>query len=171
MVKARAAKADSYAEEAYGKAAELAAQADTECREQDKRISPLRSYSRSRDLHRQARAQAEESVRQSRLNQGMVRQEALNSRFLAIQAVEDARTAIVRAGKEKGEGAIEDLAGSLEGLRRAKSEMESRLAQGDYLAARDLGTRIVTESTQLQASANRRTLGLPSTAAGTDRLY
>ncbi len=170
LERARGAHADVYAPETYGKASSLADQADAECREQEKRLLPLHT-SRSRQLQAEARQEAEQAAREGTENEGIARQEALNSRYLAIESVEDARASLVRAQKEKGEAAVGDLADSFAGLRRALSEMEARIDRKEYLPARDLGARIVRESVRFQAAVNRRALGLPAVSEPADRLY
>jgi len=170
LAKARAARADIYAPAAYGKAAGMAGTADAECRGQERRFFPVRSFSRALELHAGARQAAERAENEARINQGMVRQEALNARYRAIQAVEDARAAIARARKAKGSG-VEDLAEGWTRLHGALAEVGRRIDRSDPLAARDLAERIAQESSLLKGAANRRARGLPAPAPAMDGLY
>ena len=169
--KARAARAGIYSPDTFAKAAGLADEADTECRGQEKRFLPLRSYSRALGLHAEARRVAEKAAKEGSINEGMVRQEALNARYVAVQSVEEARASISRARKAKGDSAAGDLMEGWTLLRRALTEVQGRIDRGDYLSARDLGERIARESSRLQTAANRRARGLPARAPGMDGLY
>jgi hypothetical protein len=170
LAKARTARADIYAPAAYAKAAGMAGTADAECRGQERRFFPMRSFSRALELHAGARQAAERAENEARINQGMIRQEALNARYLAIQSVEDARAAIARARKAKGSG-VEDLAEGWTRLRDALSEVQRRIDRSDPLSARDLAERIARESSLLQGAANSRARGLPAPAPAMDGLY
>ena len=170
LAKARIARADIYAPAAYAKATGLAGRADAECRGQERRFFPMRSFSRALGLHAEARQAAERAENEARINQGMVRQEALNARFVAIQSVEDARAAIARARKAKGSG-VEDLMEGWTRLHEALEEVQRRIDRSDPLSARELAERIARESSLLQGAANRRARGLPAPAPATDRLY
>ena len=170
LAKARTARADIYAPAAYAKAAGLAGRAEAECRGQERRFFPLRAFSRALGLHAEARQAAERAENEARISQGMVRQEALNARFVAIQSVEDARAAIARARKANGSG-VEELEEEWTRLHEALAEVQRRIDRSDPLAARELAERIARESSLLQGAANRRARGLPAPAPATDRLY
>lgn len=156
---ARETRADGYAAEVFTRARTLAERADAECRGQKSRPFLSRSYGKARELHGQARAEAEKAAREATFNQGVARQEALNSRHRAGQAVDTARTAIDRARRVRGSRAVEDLLDSLGRLQQALAEVQSRIDRGDFLGARDLGERVGTESVRLEAAVNNRTLG------------
>ena len=156
---ARTAGADAYASEVLSRAADLFAKAEQECRKQRSRFFLARSYSLAADLYVQSREEAEKAIREARTNQGIARQEALNARYSATQAVEEARTSLVRAQKTRGEGAVLDLLDGLQRLRQGLADLQKRIDGGEFLAARDLGARIIQDSVRLQAVANSRTLG------------
>jgi len=171
LSKARSAGAGVYASSAYAMAAGLADKADAECRGQERRFLPMRSYSRALEMHSEARRAAEKAAREGSINEGLARQEALNSRYVAVEAVENARASIVRARKAKGGAAGGNLMDRWDELRRALSEVQNRIDRADYLSARDLGDRIARESVRIQAAANRGDLDLPPPAPGRDGLY
>ena len=171
LSKALSARADVYAPDTYAKAAGLADRADAECRGQERRFLPMRSYSRGLGLHSEARRAAEKAAKEGSINEGLARQEALNSRYVAIQSVEDARVSLVRARKARGGAAVENLMDRWNRLRQALTEVQGRIDRADYLSARDLGDRIVRESVRIQAAVNRRTLDPPPPDPGMDGLY
>jgi hypothetical protein len=162
LEEAKRAQAGVYAPESFEKGVRLAGEADQQCREEEKRFFLFRSHASSGKLHEEARGEARHALREGKINQGMARQEAMNSRYAAIQSVEAAKGSVARTLKAKGAAGVADLADSLKRLQEALAALQERLDRGDYLAARDLGDRIISESTRLQAAANRRTLGMPA---------
>jgi len=168
---ARSARADAYAPNTYEKAAGLADKADAECRRQERRFLPMRSYSRALGLHSEARGAAEKAANEGSINEGLARQEAFNSRYVAIESVENARVCVVRARKARGGAAGGNLMDRWSRLHQALTELQGRIDRADYLSARDLGERIVRESVRIQAAANRGDLDLPPPAPGEDGLY
>jgi len=171
LSKAVSARADVYAPDTYAKAADLADKAEAECRGQERRFLPMRSYSRALGAHSEARRAAEKAAKEGSLNEGLARQEALNSRYVAIESVENARACVVRARKARGGAAGGNLMDRWSRLHRALTEMQTRIDRADYLSARDLGERIVRESVRIQAAANRGDLDAPPPAPGTEGLY
>jgi hypothetical protein len=162
LEEAKRAQAGVYAPESFEKGIRLAGEADQQCREEEKRFFLFRSHASSGKLHEEARGEARHALREGKINQGMARQEAMNARYAAIQSVEAAKGSVARTLKAKGAAGVADLADSLRRLQEALAALQARLDRGDYLAARDLGDRIISESTRLQAAANRRTLGMPA---------
>jgi hypothetical protein len=163
LEKARKAHAGVYAPESFEKGVRLAGEADRQCGEEEKRFFLFRSHASSGKLYEEARGEARQALKEGKINEGMVRQEAMNARYVAIQSVEVAKGSLARTLKARGDPAIADLTDSLKRLQEALAALQARLDRGDYLSARDLGDRIVSESTRLQAAANRRTLGISAT--------
>ncbi len=155
---ARRVQAEAYAPGTLARAVDLSEQASAECREQESRFPLARSFSTARHLHALARTEAEKAARQAAVNAGFVRQEALNARYLAAQRVEQARSALLRARRARGEAAVADLGESLGRLLRALEDLQLRIDRNDFIGARDRGTRVVDEALLLEAEANRRTL-------------
>ena len=171
LEKARKAHAGIYAPESFERGVRLAGEADRQCREEEERFFLFRSHGSSGKLHEAARGEARQALQEGKINEGMVRPEAMNARYTAIQSVEAAKGSLVRALKTRGDSAVADLTDSLRRLQEALAGLQARLDRGDYLSARDLGDRIVSESTRLQAAANRRTLAMPSLPVKPNRLY
>ncbi len=164
LAKALSARADLYAPDSYAKAAGLADRAEAECVRQERRFLPRRTYSRALGLHSEARLSAEKAAKEGSASEGLARQQALNSRYVAIESVENARISVVRARKAKGGAAGGSLMDQWDRLHQALSEMQRRIDRAEYLPARDLGERIVRESVRIQAAANRGDLDAPAPA-------
>ena len=123
------------------------------------------------ERYTEARLSAEKAAKEGSASEGLARQQALNSRYVAIESVENARISVVRARKAKGGAAGGSLMDQWDRLHQALSEMQRRIDRAEYLPARDLGERIVRESVRIQAAANRGDLDLPPPAPGADGLY
>ncbi len=155
---ARRLQAPLYAPSAFGRAVELAAQAEAECRLQRSRSLLSRSYEQAEHLYASARKEGLDSEREAKLNVGIARQEALNARYSAGAAVDDARIALLRAQKAVGNPLAHSLLERLDRLRQGLGKLQERIEGGDYLAAREMGVRIREEAVRLEAEADRGVL-------------
>ncbi|MCI0569082.1 MAG: hypothetical protein L0Z52_12985 [Acidobacteria bacterium] len=158
---ARAARADLYAPEPLQQAVDSLRRARQECRLQASNFYPLRSYRDAQALFNTALQKAEEAVAQAKVREGMARQEALNSRYEAGMAVNEALVSLRRAREFKGDPTSQALLGRLDGLRAALGELQRRIDAGEYLPARELGSKIREEAVRLQGDANRGALSPP----------
>ena len=159
--RAQEARADLYAPEALRRATDSLQQAQQECRHQASRFYPFRSYRNAQALFNTALQEAEGTLSQARASAALARQEALNSRYEAGMAVNEAIVSLRRAREMKGNSSAQALMGRLEGLRAALRELQRRIDAGEYLPARELGGRIREEAVRLQGEANRGALSSP----------
>jgi hypothetical protein len=155
---ARRSQAPLYAPATFTRALELASKAERECGLQRSRFFLSRSYKVAERLFASARQEGLDSVREGRMKQGIARQEALNARYSAGNAVNDARIALLRAEKFTGDPAAQALLERLDRLRQAFGKLQERIDRSDYLAAREMGLRIQEEAVRLEADADRRAL-------------
>ena len=155
---ARRSQAPLYAPTAFARATELASKAEQECRVQRSRFFLSRSYELAERLYTSARDAGLDSEREARMNRGIARQEALNARYSAGAAVDDARIALLRARNAAGDPAAHSLLERLDRLRQALGKLQVRIDGADYLAAREMGLRIREEAVRVEADADRRVL-------------
>ena len=159
--RAQEAHADLYAPEALQRATDSLRQAQQECRRQASRFYPFRSYRNAQALFNTALQAAEGTLSQAKAGAALARQEALNSRYEAGMAVNEAIVSLRRAREMKGNSTAQALMGRLDGLRAALAELQRRIDAGEYLPARELGARIREEAVRLQGDANRGALSSP----------
>jgi hypothetical protein len=155
---ARRSQASLYAPAAFSRAMELAAKAERECRVQRSRFLLSRSYEVTERLYASAASEGLNAVREAGMNRGVARQEALNARYSAGAAVDEARIALLRATQAAGDPAAHAFLERLERLRQALGKLQERIDGADYLAAREIGLRIREEAIRLEADADRRVL-------------
>ena len=155
---ARRSQAPLYAPTRFARATELASKAERECRVQQSRFFLSRSYKPAKRLYAAALNESLNSVREAGMDRGIARQEALNARYSAGAAVDDARIALLRARKAAGDPAALALLERLDRLRQALAKLQGRIDAADYLAAREMGLRIREEAVRLEADADRRVL-------------
>ena len=160
--KARQAHADLYASDAYGKALRAQRQAQEECRSQAATFMLFRSYRVAQALLNEASERSERVLAQAAGGEARARQEALNSRYEAGMAVNDALLATQRLKALKGDSRIGDLLGRVMGLQSAMGVLQQKIDAGDYLGAREMGVRIRTEAIRLQSLGNRQALPGPT---------
>jgi len=159
--RAREVRADLYAPEPLKQAAEALKQAQDECRLQSSTFFPFRTYRGAQALFDTALQRSEAAVAQAGVGKGLAKQEALNSRYEAGMAVNEALLSLRRAREMKGDPTAQAMAGRLDGLRAALGELQRRIDAGQYLAARELGGRIREEAVHLQGEANHGALSAP----------
>ena len=162
LASAREGRADLYAPEALKEASELRDRAKDECSRQSASFFLFRSYRPAQALFNGASQKAAAALAQSRTGEGLARQEALNARYDAGMAVNEALIALRRARQMKHDPLAEALLGRLDGLRLALGELQKRIDSKEYLAARDLGSKIREAAIRLEADANRGALSTPS---------
>jgi hypothetical protein len=162
LTHARGERADLYAPQPLGQASAMLDQAKEECARQSSRFVLFRSYRPAEALFAGALQKAETALAQSRTGQALAKQEALNARYEAGMAVNDALVALRRAYEMKHDPIAQALVGRLNGLRLALGDLQKRINAGEYLPARDLGVKIRDESVRLEADANRGALAAPS---------
>jgi hypothetical protein len=162
LTKARAQKADEYASAAYGRASASLKLAQEECAKQEARFFLFRSYRPAQALFNTALQEAEAVASQSGTVQGMARQEALNARYEAGMAVNEAVVSLGRAREMQGQPVAQELVGRLDALKAGLVALEGKIDAGDYLPARDLAFKIRDEAIRLQADANRGALAAPT---------
>ena len=155
---ARAAQAQILAPDALARAVEAAERSERECRIQGSRWLLFRSYRQAEELSSEALRQAEGAREQARARNGLLRQEALNSRYTAGMAVSEALIALRRAREMKGDTRVQALLGRLDALRLALTDQQREIDAGRYLEASELGEKIHGEALKLQADANTRAL-------------
>jgi len=161
LAKARAQRADQYDSEAYGRALASLQLAQEECRKQQARFVLFRSYRPAQALFNTALQQAEAVLLQAGTLQGMAKQEALNARYEAGMAVNEAVVSLGRARDMKGQPVARELVGRLDALNAALVAVQGKIDAGDYLPARDLAFKIRDEAIRLQADTNRGVLASP----------
>jgi len=159
--RARAARADLFARQSLQQAEDAFKQARDECRRQSAVLYPFRTYRKAQALFDASLQRAEAALAQARAAEGMAKQEALNSRYEAGMAVSEAVVSLRRAADMKGDPLARALLDRLDGLRAALAELQKRMDAGEYLSARELGTRIREEAVRLQGDANRGALASP----------
>jgi len=155
---AREAQAPSLAPEAMARAVELAESAERECVAQSSRWFFARSFRQAEELSSEALREAEGARERARARGGLLRQEALNSRYTAGMAVSDVIIALRRAREMKGNARAQALLGRLEGLRLALADLQREIDAARYSEASQLGERIRSEALRLQADANTEAL-------------
>lgn len=155
---ARRSQAPVYAPAAFARAMELASKAERECRVQRSRFLLSRSYQLAGRLYASARNEGLNSEQEARMNRGIARQEALNARYSAGAAVDEARIALLRARKAAGDPFALSLLERLDRLQQALGILQARIDGADYLAAREMGLRIREEAIRLEADADRGVL-------------
>ncbi len=84
----------------------------------------------------------------------IARQEALNARLSAAEAVEQARISLLRTRDIRGDASSASLIDDLERLQRSMGILQGRIDHGDYLEAREAGIRIRQEAIRLEGEAN-----------------
>lgn len=156
---AREAEADLFSPSSLKKAARLAEEAGEECRLQQERFPLARSFHQAEKLHRLARQAANKAREEAELAQGLIKQEALNRRLEATEAVSRARGAVTRAQRKIGAEDMADLRGDLAQLDRDREEMQKMLDEGEYLLSSRVAVRILEGAVRVEASANRRRMG------------
>jgi hypothetical protein len=159
--RAQEARADLYAPEALRQATDSLRRAQQECRLQASSFYPFRTYRNAQALLDTALQKAEGALAQCRASEALARQEALNSRYEAGMAVNEAVVSLRKAREMKGNAMAQALLGRLVGLRAALGELQRRIDAGEYLPARELGGKIREEAVRLQADANRGALSSP----------
>jgi hypothetical protein len=152
MTKAREAKVDLYLPARWEKAQELVRRAESACREGRE----------ADELHRQARKEAGEAISEARAMEGVLRQEALNARYAAGMAIEEAHVRSLRIMKHPEDPRARDFLSRLKDLDRRQAELQSDLDRGDYLGVRARAARIREEAVALEA-------GTPPPAPGGPR--
>jgi hypothetical protein len=159
--RAREAHADLYAPEPLQQATDSLHRALAECRLQSSTFYPFRTYRNAEALFKTALEKAESSLALAREGEGLAKQEALNSRYDAGMAVNEALLSLRRAREMKGDASAQALVGRLDGLRAALGELQKRIDAGEYLPARELGRKIREEAVRLEGDANRAALSSP----------
>lgn len=147
-----------YAGAELARAESEAAQADSICRRRRSRWLPFRVPPSARDLHARSRESAREAARKAGSRKRLVKQEALNGRFAAVQAVERVRASVERARRRLGEERTSDLTARLGRLREVIGEVDRLLETEDFLRAREGSIRVQEETVRLEADANNRLL-------------
>ena len=160
--KAREAHADLYAADTYTKALSAQRQALEECKSQADTFMLFRSYRTAQALFNEAAESSERALAQAGAGAARARQEALNSRYEAGMAVSDALLAAQRLKALKGDTEAGDLMGRILGLQKAMGLLQQKIDASDYLAARELGSRIREEAIRLQGVGNRKALPPPT---------
>jgi uncharacterized protein YicC (UPF0701 family) len=158
---ARQARADLYAPEPLQQATVSLRRAQEECSLQASTFYALRTYRKAQTLYDTALQRSESALALARAGEGLAKQEALNSRYEAGMAVNEALISLRRAREMKGNPTAQDLVGRLDGLRAALEELQKQIDAGEYLPARELGMRIREEAVRLEGEANRKVLSPP----------
>jgi hypothetical protein len=158
LKQARDAQAEVLAPEILGRAVAAAGRAEQECRTQGGRFFLFRSYRQAAELIGEAVREAESAREQSRSKYGLLRQEALNSRYTAVMTVNDALIALRRARQMKGDARAQALVGRLDALGLALADLQREIDAGKYPEALELGEKIRTEAVKLQGDANSEAL-------------
>ncbi|HKV07589.1 MAG TPA: DUF4398 domain-containing protein [Thermoanaerobaculia bacterium] len=152
MTEARQAGADKYAPDAYGKAEETLAQANAEVEAQKGRFVLMRSYGRSKQLLRQAAADAGTAKTEAAAGRVQARGEA-EATIAAARTALDAAIAAV-AGAPAGKDSRGDLAimkGDLEALKGTLSDAEAAQGSEDYATALERAQKVRQEAEAISA--------------------
>lgn len=148
---ARNAGAEVFAPGLWAGAQKLAEQAEGECRRQESRFPPLRSFQAAGEIHGRAREEAERARAAAVTNRGILRQEALNARYRAGMMLEAARLAV---GKPAPGSPAGGRIGEVERLQRELESIDRVLAAGDFASARERSEAVGREAVRLEALAH-----------------
>ena len=152
LAEARKAGAESYAPEPYAKAEEILAQAGNEMETQKGKFVLMRSYGRTRQLLRQAEAEAG----QAKTEAASYRLQALSGAQSAIEAARAALTAALSAvaNAPAGKDSRADLAimrGDLEVLKGTLAEADAAQGAEDYATALERAGKVRQEADAIAA--------------------
>jgi hypothetical protein len=161
LSEARAAGADRYAPEAYGKAEETLAQANAEVEVQKGKFVLMRSYGRGKQLLRQAAADAGTAKTEAAAGRVQARGEAEATIASARTALDAAIAAVASApaGKDS-RGDLQIMKGDLEALKGILSQAEAAQGSEDYATALERAGKVRQEAEAISAdvaSALRKT--------------
>jgi Domain of unknown function (DUF4398) len=152
LAAAREAGAESYAPEPYGRASELLAQADNERKVQEGKFVLMRSYGRTKQLLRQAEAEAAKAKTEAASAKLQARSDAQTAIGAARTALDAAFSAVANAPAGKDSRA--DLAlmrGDLEVLKGTLDEAEAAQGSGDYATALERAGKVRQEAEAISA--------------------
>lgn len=152
LAAAREAGAESYAPEPYGRASELLAQARNEMELQNGRFVLMRSYGRTKQLLRQAEAEAATAKTEAASARLQARSDAQTAIDTARTALDAALSAVANAPAGKDSRA--DLAlmrGDLEVLKGTLDEAEAAQGSGNYATALERAGRVRQEAEAISA--------------------
>jgi hypothetical protein len=149
---AKAAGADSYAAEAYGKAQETMAQANAEVEVQKGKFLLMRSFGRTKQLYRQAKADADKARSDAAAGKVQAEGEARTEIDAARAVLDGAILSVATAPAGKDSRAdLEAMKGDLEALRATLGEAETAFGSGDYATARQRADKVRQEAGAIQA--------------------
>lgn len=149
---AKKAGAESFAPEAYGKAQEAMTQAKAEMDAQAAKLSPLRSYDRSRQLILKVKGDAEQARSDAAAGKVQLQQEAKTGIDAAKSALADASAALARApGGKDSKADLEAMRADLTALKGMESEAEAAYASEDYVRSKQRSAQVKQQATAIQA--------------------
>lgn len=152
LAEARKVGAESYAPEPYGKAEELLSQASNEMETQKGKFVLMRSYGRTKQLLRQADAEAGKARTEAASYRLQARSDAQAAVETARAALTAALTAVANAPAGKDSRAdLEIMRGDLEVLKGTLAEAESAQGSEDYVTALERAGKVRQEADAIAA--------------------
>jgi paraquat-inducible protein B len=152
MEEAKTAGGESYAPESWSKAQESMSQAKAEMEAQANKFALMRSYTKSKLLIAQARAdayKAKEDVAAGRVQAQADAQKALDQSRADLDAAV-AAVASAPAGKDS-RADIEAMKGDLTALRRTLDEAQAATAAGDFATAKQKAKQVRQQAAAISA--------------------
>ncbi|HYO15431.1 MAG TPA: DUF4398 domain-containing protein [Thermoanaerobaculia bacterium] len=152
LAAAREAGAESYAPELYGRASELLAQAGNEMKVQEGKFVLMRSHGRTKQLLRQAEAEAAKAKTEAASGKLQARSDAQTAIDAARTALDAALSAVANAPAGKDSRAdLALLRGDLEVLKGRLDEAEAAQGSGDYATALERAGKVRQEAEAISA--------------------